>query len=557
MKWLQIESRRYALLLVVLLAIAAVAVGVTITYLQEIIPERKELLVATVVIWILTMGFMLIAGAFGLWAVHFAAETESLRRLSSLVDAMDYIHDPVLALTREGKAVGLNPAAISVFGASARDQRLSDLLPDISDTNVSEFLHNECPVEAETEFRENGTSRTLRLRSQPSKGIIILLISDVTDLVRNRERSRRTAYVQLIGHMANGVANDFNDLLCGIAGHAALLIRQHNINSVNIKASAESIQDCAERGMLRARQLMELTIRGPEQATATIQTALHVQAGIDLLRSSLSADWTITQSIATNILPVNIPPVQLEHLVQSLGLVTADASPSARNMSIDLSPAIKAGQNGNIAALLTISTSVDTAVASGHFNQSPLNENSGIVIAVMEALIGQAGGKVQKFDTADGGSAHRILLPVADTAALITESPETLSSGLEAYASGWHILIDRQMEKGDASTDHFQRAGIHARSARGITHLLSAIENDNRLDAIALSYSTLGEDRTSLLKAISKLTPKAGIVVQRDDGHDDGIPGVLYVPLTVSHGQLLQTLIEARSQMRAIQNTQH
>lgn len=554
MKWLQKESGRYAFLLVVLLTTAAIAVTATISYLHEIVPQREQLVIATTVIWALTMGFMLIAGAFGLWAVHFAAEAESLRRLGSLVDAMDYIHDGVMALNRQGKVTGLNPAAIAIFGTSIRNTLLTDSCPALSAATLDAFLHTNAPVEAETEVIGNGLPRTLRLRSQPSTGIVILLVSDVTDLVRNRERSRRTAYVQLIGHMAKGVANDFNDLLCGIAGHASLLTRLHR-NTLNVTDSAAAIQDCAGRGMLLARQLMQLTAPGADDAAATLQTARHVEAGIDLLKSSLPADWNISRTVGTHCPPVNIPPVQLEHLVQSLGLVVADAAPTARHIAVSLHAAPEAFRDRMAAAVLTVSASVAPDQDPPPHLQITATDTAGVVTAVIDALVVQAGGKLESFNAEDGTVVYRILLPAADATALAAEAPTALAIGLEAYASNWHILIDRQIHESDACTDYLQLAGIHARSAQGIVHLLSAIENDNGLDAIVLDSTTLGDDQASLLKAIARLSPQAGIVVQRDDLQDDGVPGIIYVPVNATPLQLLHAMIEARSRARANHHT--
>ncbi|HAS83521.1 MAG TPA: hypothetical protein DCS43_12845, partial [Verrucomicrobia bacterium] len=334
MKWLQKESARYALLLVVLLAIATVAVVVTLNYLQDVLTASEQTIV-TIAIWSLTLGFMMIAGAFGLWATAFAADAESLRRLSSLVDAMTYIHDGVIALDRQGRAIGMNPAAVAIFGEAARNQVFTNVASNVTSKQLQTLLHSDSPVELESEFSIGNTTQTLRLRAQPSQGMTLLLISDVTALVRSRERTHRTAYVQLVGHMAKGVANDFNDLLCGISGHAAILTR-HDKAKLDIPASAAAIQECANRGILLARQLMQLSGTDTQEAVATAYATRHINAGIDLLTSTLPASWTIIRHTDTLIKPVNIPPIQLEHLIQSLGLAAAESAPIKQILEIRL-----------------------------------------------------------------------------------------------------------------------------------------------------------------------------------------------------------------------------
>jgi len=551
MKWLQKESARYALLLVVLLAIAAVAVVATLGYIGDIVPPDEQLIVA-IIIWALTMGFMLIAGAFGVWAIHFAAEAESLRRLGRMVDAMDYIRDGVLALDRQGRLTGLNPAAVSILGESARGLPLTHLDAPVTEQQMQTFLHAESPIEIETFLsRQDSESKMLRIRSQPSNGMLILLVSDVTALVRKREHTRRTAFLQLVGHMAKGVANDFNDLLCGISGHAGLLMRQEN-GKTDVPASANAIQDCANRGILLARQLMQLAAEDSGDIAATAYTARHITNGIDLLKTGLPPNWTIECDIDPAVCPVNIPPVQVEHLVQSLGLAASDSFAGNSFLAIRLAKpddADRAKLAGPVAAVLTISTS---PLPNADFKRvAKETVSTGVVFSVISALLQQAGGILERYTGPNGHSTYQALLPEADPAALTNESADALVLGLAAYIANWHVLIDEDLTGADDCIRYFNQAGIRTLHTGGIAHILGTIENEPDLDAMALSAGLLGDDQRSLLKAISKLTPKTGIVLQQAlGGGNTAVPGVVCVPVPVTPDQLLHAMIEARSRIR-------
>ncbi len=551
MKWLQKESVRYALLLVILLAIATVAVVGTLNYLQGLIPQTSDFNIVTVIIWSLTLGFMLIAGAFGLWATTFAAHAESLRRLSSLVDAMTYIRDGVIALDRQGRVIGMNPAAVGIFGEAARDQLFTSLVKTLTERQLHTLMHSDLPIEAEAELTFNGTSQTLRLRAQPSQGMTLLLISDVTALVRSRERTHRTAYVQLVGHMANGVANDFNDLLCGIAGHAAILSR-HGKAKLDVPLCAAAIQECANRGILLARQLMQLSGTDPQEAVATAYATRHINSGIDLLTSALPASWTIIRHTDTLIKPVNIPPIQLEHLIQSLGLAAAEFAPPRQvlEIRIDDPSAFPPPSSAKPASgILTIhagnlaDVNPDTLIAQDM-------ATTGVITSVISALIHQAGGTFQQFRTPEGVPVYRIWLPEADPSTLANEASNALVLGLEAYAANWTILIDANLHDAVAVADYLRHADISTCIANGITRLLGTIERNDSLDAIAISPKTLGDDPASMLKAIARLAPQTGIVLQQND-MTSPIPNVVYVPDPVVPSQLLHALIEARSRIRS------
>ena len=105
----------YAVLLIVLFAISAIAVQQVIAYLESSI-SISAYRVAVISIWTLTLGFMLIAGAFGLWAIQFSAESESRRRIGQLVETIDYMSDGLVALDHRGRITAMNPTARRIAG---------------------------------------------------------------------------------------------------------------------------------------------------------------------------------------------------------------------------------------------------------------------------------------------------------------------------------------------------------------------------------------------------------------------------------------------------------
>lgn len=545
MRWLHKESLRYAMLLVVLLSIASIAVLVMLGYLENVIPDQQSFAIVTMAIWALTMGFMLIAGAFGLWAISFAAETESLRRLSSLIDAMDYIHDAVIGLDFQGNVTGLNPAAIETFGDSIRHQSLSDIFPSLKPDDITRLTTSKIPIEIETVVHQQNQQATLRLRSQPSKGIILLLISDVTELVQARDHSRRNAYIQLIGHMAKGLANDFNNLLCGIAGHASLLQSQ---NKTPPNDSLQSIMRCADRGILMARQLLQLSESVPSEITATFDTANHIKSGISQLRASLPDDWDLTLRFDKQVPPVDLPAAQLENIVHSIGLVAADAVSAHRHINIDL----KGLDESDALSPAGVTLTFTTIPADEPRRISRPNEENGIVLSVIDTLLSEVGGKLESATSPNGEYEWKLTLPSADLATIPDDMPEMLIQGLAAYAADWHIAIDGDIPASERYSRRLEGLGMHVASLRGIGPLLGMIESDARLDAIIVGMECLGQDARPLLKAIGKLAPRTGIVVFCSDAAPAAMPpGIVTLKPEASLAELIQATIEARGKARS------
>ena len=81
------------------------------------------------------------------------------------------------------------------------------------------------PQELERNCLYDSSLHTLRFRSQPSSGVRLVMVSDVTDMRTHEIHCRQIALLQLVGRIAGGMANDFNNILCSISVYADLLAR--------------------------------------------------------------------------------------------------------------------------------------------------------------------------------------------------------------------------------------------------------------------------------------------------------------------------------------------
>jgi nitrogen-specific signal transduction histidine kinase len=516
----QKESLRYGLLLVILLAVAAVAVGVSIGFLDSVIPDADERLIVAGIFWSITMGFMLIAGAFGLRAVNFAAKTEALRQISLLVDHMHDVHDGVLALDRRGTVIGMNPAAEAFFG-NVRKAGITQACPAIPDAELELLLNTEEIAEKEWLVEQNGKpSRLLRFRIQPpSAGISLVLISDITSVAKARAHQRRIASLQLAGHMAQGIANDFNDLLCGISGHATLLVKQA-VSDIDRLASANAIQDCAERGIRLARQLVQLSM--PQLGVAssiTTQVSQHVKNGIEILEASLEYKWKIHQMLHENIPPVNIPASLIENIVHSVGLIIAEANPAGKHQLQVLLHSVNAADQkwpeGRIAGLLEIA--MDPDLQSDTPVPTACSPDEGVISSLVQALVTQAGGR---FDAvAVGRRTHRVRIWLPEVEPedwLDSQTGEPLAIGLEAYITGWRVLLCLAPETNPAVHPYLEKLQIHLDTVRDENAFLTALTSEEAYQAILIEPAILGQNFESIIQIINRMCSSVGLVVVTD-----------------------------------------
>lgn len=547
------EAFSYAVLLVILFAIAALAVRHTILLLSDYISGDEYTIIAALICTI-TLGFMLISGAFGLWAMQFSAKREGRRRVGRFVDAMDYMTDGLLAIDGKARITGSNPAARSLLGSSLEKLLpLGDAFSCLSPDDVSFLSDSKEPDEIERKMTIDGSTRTLRFRCQPSEELTLIMISDVTAADAQRGHNREVARLQLIGQLSRGVAHDFNNLLCAISGHVSLLSRIPREDPTWSK-SYTAITRCVEKGSAMAGHLLELA-----QSTTGLSrhfsnmTPAHVAAAVDRLRNSLPEGWKMKTDLQ-KMPPVPLTRVQAEQLIVNLGLLVADMTEAPGTLRIisgtpdNASPIRNVGSK--FAGLILIGTEeFDPKTAEGKGPVRSTRE-TGVIASVLESMIEGAGGKLDFLAAPDGSPIYRIALPRG-----ITRTPEEqgeeFPANLEPYVATWSVLLASPPSITCKPTlSRLESLGAKVKHLDTIVASLAEIEESEDLDAIIVDEQLLAPQSGALLKAIVRLCPAAGTVVLCEDRHVEPTKlatDVVFIRSTSTANNVILAMIEAKS----------
>ena len=548
MKLFTKESWSYAVLMIVLFAIAAIAVGQTISFLHTRVSEQ-DIGVVTAMLWSITMGFMLIAGAFGLWSIQFAAGAESRRRISAIVSTMDYLQDGLLAADSHDRVIGCNPAGQEMLhGTPYRKRPLVDLFPSLQPADVELLLHDTIPQEVERSHIDAGLTHTLRFRSQPTRGVTLILISDVTAARARRQNRQQAAKLQLVGELARAVANDFNNLLCGIAGHAALLPRLPP-GAPELTESIESITDSAERGIALAGHLMELS-RPSSSAVPARMVGDHVTSAAGALRDSLPAGWSVETEMH-DVPATALTGMQIEQLVLNLGQVVAEGTGKADVISIILGPPgghplLNIAERFCGGIVIVRSGSGGTELKS----ETPVSsEETGLILSVIRSILDGAGGELHQLTASDGRPMFRVALPVA-TALDTAEEQVELPFDIDRYVAHWNVLVAGRKHRHLNLVQRLQKLEVQVTLVDTIADILAATGKEERLDAVVIDWPLLGTHEEGTLKALVKLSPASGIVVLRDTKPRMGrheLPEVVCIQEHANADRILMAMVEARS----------
>jgi two-component system, cell cycle sensor histidine kinase and response regulator CckA len=568
MKWLLRVFRagmwRYALLIVLLFIIAGLASSETISSITALlvdaqkgsdIPDEITMRIVTVPILALTMGFLFLAGALGIWAIRSTAIIEGRRRVGRFVDAMDYLSDGLLAVDRSGRVTGSNPAARGIAGPGAgagSGRTLRDYFPYLSEEDLAVLEDASAPQEVECVSREPDRLRAFRFRSQPSEDMNLILVSDVTRQKADEMRGRQVARLQLIGRIARGVAHDFNNILCAISGHASLLSRQRTEgDSVSLKAIIKESQ----RGAALAGQMLDLSRTGVKGSPCA-SFAEHVEKAASLLRVALSADWHVIADVQGNFAAVPLTDIQVEQVIVNLGLIASDEldKPGVLHIRVrepSIEPLMNLGKEAAAVALISAyGTQPDLSDIMVHPEAQTTAEEAGVIQSVVRSVIEEVGGRIDVIVTPGNHHSFRFSLPPFSASERRMSAMASIPEELRMYLAGWKVLLAVSGREGFKNIEeHLKETGMAVTVTEDIVSALQHVEADRELSAIVCDRRVLGEEADALLRAIIKLRPRAGLVVlcSAPESMLASLKSdIVFEPLSVTPETILQSLLHSR-----------
>jgi signal transduction histidine kinase len=506
-------------LLILLLALAALTVHSLIAYLQEQVPDGVRDGV-TVSIWSMTLGFMLIAGAFGLWAIQFSMSREARRRVAQVLGELDFMTDGLLAVDRRGRITGSSPSAISLAsGELTPRMTMHEGYPCLTDSDMEALLRNDEPQEVQRTLDHDGSPRSYRFRSHPSEDFRLVQISDVTSINRQQLRNRQSARLQLIGQIANGVANDLNTILASIEGHTSLL--NHLAPDLpELKSSLAEIVQHTRQGVALAGHIMEFG-RLATDGQPTDQLSEHVEIAADLLRSTLPDGWDVVVTTDPSLSPVPLTGIQVEQTVQTLGLLAADALDKPGRITVAAarpSSAQMFSVESRFAVVIVISVIDPDAteeISDATVQESP-SEEAGALESILQSMIGSANGSLERLTSPHGRPIYRVALPFAMTGEASNVDDE-LPEALMSYMSSWTVLLARPTRDRTHLAKRLSEMNVEVEQADDIVSTLARVEEGENIDVMVVDSRLFGDQAAGLLRAIVKLCPSAGIVVLSAD----------------------------------------
>jgi two-component system cell cycle sensor histidine kinase/response regulator CckA len=252
---------------------------------------------------------------------------------------------------------------------------------------------------------------------------------DVTDMKLLEAQFQQAQKMEAIG-FAEGVAQEFNNMLTAILGYSALLAEQIGPDEPMVRDLRE-LTAAAERAAVLTRQLLTFSRRQVPAVTPLNMTTV-VRDFEAMLRRLLGEQITITTVLADNLDPVMANVTQLEYLLVNLCENARDAMPqgggiilATRNITVDAAYAA-AHPGANVGAYATLSVA-DTGAGMSSETQARIFEpfftindrgcGKGLGLAAVHGVVKQLAGYIEVQSQLALGSIFTIYLPKSDQAA--------------------------------------------------------------------------------------------------------------------------------------------
>jgi two-component system, cell cycle sensor histidine kinase and response regulator CckA len=347
----------------------------------------------------------------------------------------------------------------TILFESPSSERILGLKPEeLVGRNVMEWLHPDDLPEAQRAFAGlmagPGAETMTRLRYRHADGswrrletvgrnmldvpgvqAIFAMGRDVTERERLEEHLRETQKLESLGRLAGGVAHDFNNMLTAILGYAEE-IKDSQPPDSSVAQDASEILRAAGRARDLTKQL--LTFARRQVSMLRVLDVRHELDGMSrFLDRLLGEDVRLVLDIGFDVGAVRMDASHLEQIIVNLAANARDAMPNggtftvvARAESLDAAAADARGLTPGTYVRLEVrdtgsgmTPDVIARAFDPFFTTKAVGEGTGLGLASVYGIVGQAGGQIELSSTPGAGTTFVIHLPCAPVA-----SPASASS---------------------------------------------------------------------------------------------------------------------------------
>ncbi len=467
----------------------------------------------------------------------FAAQLAQEQRFRSLVQ---HSSDLVMVVNEQRRVQYLSPAAASVLG-SGIDLKEGVALGDAARGEDESFVRLITPgsplpdrVQCRVRAADGGWRRleiaARDLHDDPAVGGIVLNCRDVTERSELEQQLRRAQKLEAIGHLAGGLAHDFNNVLAVIRGYAELL-------KLDVPASSDAgqllghLDHAVDRAAAVTKKLLAFG-RRQSVRPAVIDLGRVLTDLQPMLRQLLPSGTEATVECAADLWHLKADPGQVEQVVLNLAANGRDAMPSGgrltvsafnRRLGADVPP-LPAGDYVVLRVTdegVGISPEVQARMFEPFFTTKSPDQGSGLGLAMVYGIVTEAGGHIRVQSAPGEGTRFDVLWPRTRDA--IVEAPSEVPHPGSTGEAASILLVEDEPGVRSFASRLLTRAGYLVTAVASGEEALAHLEGrTERVDLLVTDLVMPGMHGRTLIERVNRLRP--GVPVVCMTGYAGGDP---------------------------------
>jgi PAS domain S-box-containing protein len=272
------------------------------------------------------------------------------------------------------------------------------------------------------------------LRADEHVGGIVLSCRDVTERNELDRRLQHAQKLDAVGHLAGGLAHDFNNVLTVIRGYTELLRADLPPESA-ASDDLRHMEQAVDRAAAVTRKLLAFSRRQPVQPV--VLDLNRVVRGLQPIFRQLLADGAeVELALAPDLWPVRADPGQLEQVIINLATNARDAMPEGGRLIVqtanetvtpDSSALVPAGAYTTLTLADTgcgMDEATQARIFEPFFSTKPKDRGMGLGLAMVHGIVTAAGGSIDVRSSPGAGAVFTIRLPRSVEAAAPLAAPD-------------------------------------------------------------------------------------------------------------------------------------
>ncbi|WHZ23721.1 MAG: Sensory box histidine kinase/response regulator [Nitrospira sp.] len=340
----------------------------------------------------------------------------------------------------------------------------------------------------------------------------------------SEKQLRQAQKMEVVGRLAGGLAQDFNDLLTVIMGHSHTLLGELATGHP-IRAKIEEMQNAGERAAGLIRQLLAFSRNQAVEPTVLSLNGVvgHAES---LLRRLINDDIQLVIRPDPLDGHVKADPAQLEQAIVNLVANARDAMPNGGLLAIETSQTeltrtpmhhLQPLPLGRYVKLTVTDTGCGMdAEGLSHlfepfFTTKDERHGTGLGLSTVFGIVTTNGGGIDVWSQVGHGTTFDLYFPLIDRQVMprsIPESKDQLRQGSETI-----LLVEDESSVRELVRKELARIGYHVVEAKnGVEACLSATQQSCHVDLLLTDVVMPGMNGRELAQHLSVIKPNLRVL---------------------------------------------